>query len=103
MYIYFFQLKNVNKTREKQEEKSFRIKILFFLFKIDQTKTKENVFFFPLLPSLPINFLVMSAFGRKIRNNQNGCGPNVAKLNAVWIGSGDVTTSNKSAFNCVSE
>ena len=40
------------------------------------------------VPRDPITFLVISFFGRTIINNQNGCGPNVAKAKAEWIGSG---------------
>ena len=44
------------------------------------------------VPIDPITFLVMSFLGNKIINNQNGCGPNVARAKAVWIGSGLIPT-----------
>lgn len=49
-----------------------------------------------------MSFLVISAFGRRIKSSQNGCGPKVAMLKAVWIGSGDVPTMSKIAFSFVS-
>jgi hypothetical protein len=51
--------------------------------------------------SLPMTFLVISAFGSKIINNQNGCGPNVANANAVWIGSGETPTISITALRRV--
>lgn len=50
-------------------------------------------------PIFPIIFLVSFTLGIKIISNQNGCGPNVAKANAVWIGSGDTPTISMTAFN----
>ena len=39
--------------------------------------------------SPPKSFLVMPLLGRRMRNNQNGCGANVATLKAAFMESGD--------------
>lgn len=44
----------------------------------------------PHVPSPPMSCLVILALGKRIISNQKGCGTNVASVNAVCIGSGEM-------------
>ena len=73
----------------------------------EKMEFKWGLFSFFLIQSpiyiliVPMVFFVISALGSRIRRSQTGCGPKVARLKAVCIGSGLVPTISIIALSSV--